>query len=104
MLPADLLPPRCAVHGEMRYRPAGHWWVCPGWDGEGCCAVGAELVMDATGVVFEPDLSSGPLQWGCRRAVRVGLRLALLPDATLSRPGHGVHARSYDAAGNVMPK
>ena len=37
---------RCSVHGEMRYRFAGDWWVCPGWDGEGCCVVEAELVDD----------------------------------------------------------
>lgn len=36
--------PVCAAHGPMRFRFAGDWWVCPGWDGEGCCAVTAEQV------------------------------------------------------------
>jgi hypothetical protein len=58
---------RCVMHGEMRYRAAGHWWVCPGWDGEGCCAVPAELVTtEAT--AYEPVPGSQPSQWGFRAA------------------------------------
>ena len=40
----DGLEPACVVHGPMKFRFAGYWWTCPGWDGEGCCAVTAEQV------------------------------------------------------------
>lgn len=28
--------PRCALHGPMIRRGPLYWWVCPGFDGEGC--------------------------------------------------------------------
>lgn len=30
--------PRCPAHGDgpMTYDPIMSWWVCHGWDGEGC--------------------------------------------------------------------
>lgn len=72
---------RCSVHGEMRFRFAGDWWVCPGWDGEGCCAVAAELVADYIArhaeaetadspvLVAVPVEGSRPSQWGFRPAI-----------------------------------
>jgi hypothetical protein len=60
---------RCAVHGEMCYREAGHWYVCPGWDGELCCP--AELAEHFAGpeMVLVPAPGSQPSQWGYRPAV-----------------------------------
>jgi hypothetical protein len=72
---------RCSVHGAMRFRFAGDWWVCPGWDGEGCCAVAAELVADhlarhpeagaadVPALVAVPVESSPPSCWGYRAAI-----------------------------------
>lgn len=59
--------PRCVTHGEMRYRAAGHWWVCPGWDGEGCCAVEAERVTSEA-AACEPWPGSKPSRYGFRAA------------------------------------
>lgn len=28
----------CEAHGDMQYREALSWWVCNGYDGEGCTA------------------------------------------------------------------
>jgi hypothetical protein len=28
--------PVCPTHGPMRYRMPMDWWVCIGYDGEGC--------------------------------------------------------------------
>jgi hypothetical protein len=76
----DRLRAACAVHGEMRYRARGHWWVCPGWDGEGCCAIEAERVLEEP-ALFQPAPGSRPSQWGFRPAVpavqdRTDLRIA----------------------------
>jgi hypothetical protein len=31
-----LAQPRCPVHGQMHEDFAFFWWVCHGYDGEGC--------------------------------------------------------------------
>lgn len=50
----------------MRYREAGNWWVCPGWDGEGCCAFAAETFTEDKLIVKPSGPSS---RWGFRAAV-----------------------------------
>jgi hypothetical protein len=66
-----MVVPRCSVHGEMRYRKAGNWWICLGWDGERCCCVAAELVSHFKGheMVLTPADGAPPSQWGYRTAV-----------------------------------
>ena len=71
--------PRCAVHGTMRYQAAGEWWVCHGWDGEGCCALEAEM-LDEDRMVVEPAANSQPSQWGYRPAVPASVRVPLVPE------------------------
>ena len=66
--------PRCVVHGPMRYRAAGHWWVCPGWDGELCCALAAELLPDLAaellpGQHLAVTPAGMPSQWDYRAAI-----------------------------------
>lgn len=63
--------PRCVLHGEMRYRPAGKWWVCPGWDGEGCCAFEAERLGEDMALV-EPVPGWPPSRHGFRLARPAG--------------------------------
>jgi hypothetical protein len=63
------LTPRCAVHGPMRYEAAGDWWLCHGWDGEGCCALGAEMVGGLGLTVVRPE--GEPSRHGYRLAVTV---------------------------------
>jgi len=42
-LPRDM-EVTCGVHGPMKWREGPMWWVCPGFDGEGCCEISAETV------------------------------------------------------------
>lgn len=39
-----MVTPHCNVHGPMKYRATRHWWVCAGFDGEGCQIVNQELI------------------------------------------------------------
>ena len=64
--------PRCAVHGPMRYEAAGDWWLCHGWDGEGCCAFGAEM-DGGFWLTVRPDMNCPPSAHGYRRAVTVSV-------------------------------
>lgn len=66
--------PVCAIHGPMKYREAGEWWVCPGYDGEGCIALPAESIPadSVTPVmVYAPSVTSPVSRWGYRMAVPV---------------------------------
>jgi hypothetical protein len=72
--------PTCTVHGgELRYRPAGHWWVCLGWDGERCCAIPAELVEAFIGdqMACTPVPGAKPSRWGYRPASTADPQVAM---------------------------
>lgn len=61
--------PACIVHGPMKFRFAGDWWVCPGWDGEGCCAVTAEQAEGNRGVYARVRPVGEPSVHGFRVAI-----------------------------------
>lgn len=41
-----MFEPVCVVHGPMRFKIEGCWFLCNGWDGSPCCALSSEQVAD----------------------------------------------------------